>query len=132
MASFYVNSGSRDLAEAIAAASGGEVIDRPLSRAVEVHGSRLVVTREMVRAHLKATLDQEEPPDALAALERGTWEMLKRNASGKLTETPTTLTVEGLTESGEEPKRRGCLGMLATFCLVLSFTVLVLVHLGFK
>jgi len=109
MASFYVPASSRDLAEAIASASGGQVTDRPLSSAVEVHGSRLVVTREMVRASLKALATRQEPADTLAMLERTTWEMLKRNATGKLRESETSLILEGVTESGEEPKRSGCM-----------------------
>ena len=104
MASFYVPASDRGLAEAIASASSGRVIDRPLSRAVEVHGSRLLVTREMVRAHLKATLGAE-PPDTLALLERTTWDMLKRNAVGTLRETEVSLTLEGVTEPSEEPRR---------------------------
>lgn len=105
MASFYLTLSSRDLAEAIASASGGQVIDRPLSQAVEVYGSRLIVTRDMVRAHLKASGLEGEPADTLALLERTTWDMLKRNATGRLTETATSLTLEGVTKPGAEPRR---------------------------
>ncbi len=97
MGSFYMPESDKLLAEAIAANSGGTVYERPLSNAVEVHGQRLTVTREMVKAHLK-NLDVE---DVGGLLERTTWEMLKRNANGKVTDTGTTLTVEGLTHPGD-------------------------------
>lgn len=112
MASFYMTTSSRDLAEAIASASGGRVIDRPLANAVEVHGQRLVVTREMIRAHLAASGLGTESAAVLADLEKTTWEMLRRNVTGHLTETETSLIVEGATEPGEEPKRGGCLAVL--------------------
>lgn len=123
MPSFYVPASSKGLAEAIASASGGQVIDRSLSNAVEVHGSRLVVTREMVRANLKASGLGEEPSDALAMLERATWEMLKRNATGTLSESETSLILEGVTELGEEPKRSGC---MAAVIVASGFAFLIL------
>lgn len=125
MASFYMTASSRDLAEAIASASGGRVIDRPLANSVEVHGQRLVVTREMIRAHLAASGLGGESPSGLADLERVTWAMLKRNATGRLTETETSLVVEGATEPGEEPKRAGCLAVLVV-ALSLGMTILAL------
>lgn len=97
MASFYMPESDKLLAEAIATYSGGTVIDRPLSNSVEVHGQKLTVTREMVKAHhRKLSLE-----DVGGLLERATWEMLKRNANGKLTDTRTTLVLEGLTQPGE-------------------------------
>ncbi len=125
MASFYVPLSSKDLAEAIASASDGRIIDRPLAKSVEVHGQRLVVTREMIRAHLSASGLGAERAAALADLERVTWEMLKRNARGRLTETETSLVVEGATEPGEEPKRGGCMAVLIV-ALSLGMTFLVL------
>jgi len=103
---------SRDLTEAIASASGGRVIDRPLANAVEVHGQRLVVTREVIRAHLAASGLGKESASVLADLERTTWEMLRRNATGRLTEKESSLIVEGTTEPGEEPRRAGCMAVL--------------------
>lgn len=100
MASFYMPESDKLLAEAVATQSGGTVFERPLSKAVEVHGQRLIVTREMVQAHHRNTGME----DVGGLMERTTWEMLKRNANGKLTDTGTTLTLEGVTQPGESKR----------------------------
>jgi hypothetical protein len=113
MASFYLPPSDMSLAQAIAAASKGRIIEHPLSRAIEVHGERLVATREMIRSHLAELDIGRERPEALAELELTTWQMLKRNATGNLTETEDALILEGQTEAGEEPRRAGCLAAIA-------------------
>jgi hypothetical protein len=123
MASFYLPESHRKLAQLIAEESGAKLLERPEVGTIEVHGERLVVTVKMLRKadELKG-LPADLPHDAT-----GTLRMLKRNANGRLTETPDSLIVEGTTVPGEPPKRAGCAALVLAFPLVVGVLIVLLV-----
>ena len=76
MASFYLPVSSRALAEAIARESEAKIIERPVQANVEIHGTRLIVTKEMILGE-----DPGLPQAFRSKMLKATWDSLKGNFS---------------------------------------------------